>query len=159
MSINRKILALILFILSIIIASTIKKKKAKSIYKNQVFYLMIGFGVIYLIVFYLMGLYFGYYEAPAKFGLKTIFNFILPFMVIIISSEIMSNPNDYNAAILDKDPDEYCEWILKGDSWGGGIELSILSKFFQMQIGVVDIQNITIEYFGDYSNCIYLLYN
>ena len=77
----------------------------------------------------------------------------------IISSEIMSNPNEYNAAILDKEPNEYCEWIMNGDSWGGGIELSILSKFFQIQIGVVDIQHITIEYFGDYANCIYLLYN
>ena len=71
----------------------------------------------------------------------------------------MSNPNEYNSAVLDKDPEEYCNWILKGDSWGGGIELSILSKFFQIQIGVVDIQNIRIEYFGDYNNCIYLLYN
>jgi ubiquitin thioesterase OTU1 len=77
----------------------------------------------------------------------------------IISSEIKSNPTEYNAAVLDKDPEDYCNWILKGDSWGGGIELSILSKFFQVQIGVVDIQHITIEYFGDYSNCIYLLYN
>ena len=77
----------------------------------------------------------------------------------IISSEIMSNPNEYNAAVLDKEPEEYCDWILRGDSWGGGIELSILSKFFQVQIGVVDIQNITIENFGEYNKCIYLLYN
>ena len=77
----------------------------------------------------------------------------------IISSEIMSNPNDYNAAVLERDPEDYCNWILKGDSWGGGIELSILSKFFLVKIGVVDIQHITIEYFGDFSKCIYLLYN
>jgi len=90
-SINRKLMALILLTLSIVIVNTIKKKKAKSIYKNQVLYLMIGFGVIYLIIFYLMGLYFGYYEAPAKFGFKTIVNFILPFVVIIISSEVIRN--------------------------------------------------------------------
>ena len=77
----------------------------------------------------------------------------------IISSEILSNPNDYNSAILDKEPEEYCKWILKEDSWGGGIELSILSKFFQVQIGVANIQSINIDYFGEYNNCIYLLYN
>lgn len=77
----------------------------------------------------------------------------------IITSEILSNPNDYNAAVLDKDPEEYCDWISRGDSWGGGIELSILSKFFNVKIGVVDIQNITIEYFGDFNQVIYLLYN
>ena len=77
----------------------------------------------------------------------------------IISSEIMANPNEYNSAILGKEPDKYCKWIMDKETWGGGIELSILSKFFQIQIGVADIQHITIEYFGNYDRCIYLLYN
>ena len=77
----------------------------------------------------------------------------------IIANEILSNPSEYNSAILEKDPKDYCSWILKEDSWGGGIEISILSKFFQIQIRVVDIMNITIEYFGHYDKCIYLLYN
>ena len=77
----------------------------------------------------------------------------------IISSEIKSNPEEYNSAVLDKDPEEYCKWIMKKETWGGGIELSILSKFFQIQIGVADIQHITIEYFGNYNKCIYLLYD
>ena len=77
----------------------------------------------------------------------------------IITSEIMANPNDYNAAVLEKEPEEYCKWISKSETWGGGIELSILSKFFQIQIGVADIQFLTIEYFGNFDKCIYLLYN
>ena len=77
----------------------------------------------------------------------------------IISSEIMANPNKYNSAILGKEPTAYCKWILNKKTWGGGIEISILSKFFQIQIAVVDIQHITIEYFGNYNRCIYLLYN
>ena len=77
----------------------------------------------------------------------------------IITVEIMSNPDEYNSAILGKTPQEYCKWILNKETWGGGIELSILSKFFHVQIGVADIQFITIEYFGNYDKCIYLLYN
>ena len=77
----------------------------------------------------------------------------------IISSEIMANPNEYNSAILGKEPSQYCKWILNKETWGGGIEISILSKFFQIQISVVDIQYITIENFGNYNRCIYLLYN
>ena len=77
----------------------------------------------------------------------------------IITAEIRSNPEDYNAAILGKDPEEYCKWISNKETWGGGIELSILSKFFHVQIGVADIQFITIEYFGNSNKCIYLLYN
>ena len=77
----------------------------------------------------------------------------------IIVSEISSNPDQYNAAILGRPPEEYCKWILNKETWGGGIELSILSKFFNIQIGVADIQFITIEYFGNSNKCIYLLYN
>ena len=67
----------------------------------------------------------------------------------LISVEIKSNPELYNSAILEKDPLEYCEWIMRDDTWGGGIELSILSKSFQLRIAVVDIKNVTIEYFGE----------
>jgi ubiquitin thioesterase OTU1 len=78
----------------------------------------------------------------------------------IISSEILNNPIDYNEAILERPVEDYCDWILRGDSWGGGIEISILSKYFNVIIAVVDIQNITFEYFGDgFSEVIYLLYN
>ena len=77
----------------------------------------------------------------------------------IIIAEIMSNPEEYNSAILGKNPEDYCKWISNKETWGGGIEISILSKFFQVQIGVADIQFITIEYFGNYDKCIYLLYN
>ena len=77
----------------------------------------------------------------------------------IIIAEIMSNPEEYNSAILGKNPEDYCKWISNKETWGGGIEISILSKFFQVQIAVADIQFITIEYFGNYDKCIYLLYN
>ena len=43
----------------------------------------------------------------------------------IISSEILNNPIDYNEAILERPIEDYCDWILRGDSWGGGIEISI----------------------------------
>jgi ubiquitin thioesterase OTU1 len=78
----------------------------------------------------------------------------------LIAVEIVSNPDLYSQAILDKEPSEYCEWIMQNDTWGGGIELSILSKCFQVRLAVVDINNLAIEYFGeDYSNIIYLLYD
>ena len=78
----------------------------------------------------------------------------------IISMVILDNPTEYNKAVLEKDPEDYCEWIMRGDSWGGGMEIAILSKYFMLNIGVVDIKNLTIEYFGNnYSNTIYLLYD
>ena len=67
----------------------------------------------------------------------------------IVASTIESNPDVYNSAILDKEPSEYCSWIMEKETWGGGIELAILSEFFQIRIGVADITIVTIEYFGE----------
>ena len=86
---NKKLLALALIAITTIVCSFIKKKKPNSIYQRQVMWLMVGFGVIYLGIFYLMGLYFGYYKSPTTFGFKTIYNFILPFTAIVISSELL----------------------------------------------------------------------
>ncbi len=86
---NKRVLALFLAIFAIITKSLVRKKKAISFYSNQVAWLMVGFSLIYLISFYLMGIYFGYYKAPTTFGIKTVINFIIPFTVIIVSSEII----------------------------------------------------------------------
>ncbi len=67
----------------------------------------------------------------------------------LIAVEIQTNSDLYNEAILDKDPFEYCSWIMRSDTWGGGIELSILSKCFQIKIAVADVKNCTIQYFGE----------
>ena len=37
--------------------------------------------------------------------------------------------------------------------------MSILSKYFNIKIAVVDIKNIIFEYFGEFDDIIYLLYN
>ena len=37
--------------------------------------------------------------------------------------------------------------------------MSVLSKIFQIQIRIADIQHITFEYFGNYDRYVYLLYN
>lgn len=70
----------------------------------------------------------------------------------LISIEIQANPDVYTSVVLEKNPNDYCEWIMLPTTWGGGIELSILSKCFQIRIGVVDIINLTIEYFGEVIN-------
>ena len=85
--VDKRLLALLTASIAVFTKFYVKKKKSESYYSRQVNILMIGFAVIYLIVFYLMGIYFGYYKAPTTFGIKTILNYILPFSVIIVSSE------------------------------------------------------------------------
>ncbi len=67
----------------------------------------------------------------------------------LVSSEIKNNNQLYNKAVLECEPSEYCDWIMRSDTWGGGIELSILAKFFKVRFDILDIQNNTIERIGD----------
>lgn len=88
---SRIILAVLLVIYSIITFFTIKKKSLKHVDSKKVVILLIIFAIIYLIAFYVMGLYFGYYESVYKFSYWTILNYIIPIIVIIISSEFVRN--------------------------------------------------------------------
>lgn len=67
----------------------------------------------------------------------------------LISARIMSDTNLFNEAILEKKPEDYCSWIMDKNSWGGGIELSIIPSILNVKIGVVSIKDLAIEYFGE----------
>jgi len=84
-------LAIVLFLYMILCKIILKKRKSLPIYHKQVTILLVIFALIYLAAFYLMGIYFGFYEATVKFSLWSIKKYIIPLMVIIISSEIIRN--------------------------------------------------------------------
>ncbi len=80
----------------------------------------------------------------------------------IIAQVVSSNTEMYSEAFLGKSNTEYCVWILKQDSWGGAIEISILSEFYQVEIDVLDTQSIRIDRFGEskgYKNRVMLIYD
>ena len=81
------IMALILSIFAIATKYIAKKKNILSIYKNQVTLLMGGFAAIYILVFYIMGFYFGFYKATVPFSLTGILFYIIPLTIVIIASE------------------------------------------------------------------------
>lgn len=87
--ISKSVLAFILLIYVLILRKTLKKRKATSIYKKQVIYLFIAFSFIYLALFYLSGLYFGYYESSVKFSFWGITHYILPTTIIVVCSELI----------------------------------------------------------------------
>ncbi|KAH8349893.1 hypothetical protein KR084_008654 [Drosophila pseudotakahashii] len=70
----------------------------------------------------------------------------------IIAQEVAADTQSYNDAVLGKSNAEYCSWIQKADSWGGAIEVSILSNYYGIEIDVVDIQNAIINRFGEDKN-------
>ena len=70
----------------------------------------------------------------------------------IVAQAIQNAPEQYTAAVLDQEPDAYCEWIQMPDSWGGGIEMSILSQHFGVEICSVDVRTQNVTRFNENHN-------
>ncbi|KAG8236728.1 hypothetical protein J437_LFUL014224 [Ladona fulva] len=80
----------------------------------------------------------------------------------IIAASVAANPDEYSEAILGKPNAEYCEWIKRPKSWGGAIELAVLSKYYGIEIDVVDTSNCIINRFGedqDYGQRVLLIFD
>lgn len=87
--ITRQVLSMIMLVYMFIAYKFLKKRKIESINKKQVTILMLIFGLVYLAIFYLLGLYFGFVKSKVILSIWSIFRFIIPLTIIIISSEII----------------------------------------------------------------------
>ncbi|RPB21440.1 OTU-domain-containing protein [Terfezia boudieri ATCC MYA-4762] len=67
----------------------------------------------------------------------------------IVTTWIQNDPETYSAAVLGQPVDEYCQWISMESSWGGGIELAILAKFFDIEILAIDVSTLSTMRFND----------
>ncbi|KAK9561433.1 ubiquitin-specific protease otu1 [Aspergillus fumigatus] len=67
----------------------------------------------------------------------------------IVAQTIQANPDVYSEAVLEKKADDYCRWIQQENSWGGAIELSILSKHFDIEICSIDVQTLRVDRFNE----------
>lgn len=86
---TRSVIAIIMALYAVLVVWCLKKRKISSVYKKQVTFLMIVFTGIYLGIFYLLGLYFGFMKSKVVLSLWSIGRFIIPLSVIIISSEMI----------------------------------------------------------------------
>jgi len=90
--INDIYISLTLLIFTIIICVMFPKNFRKSIYKRQILIIMIGFGLIYLGAYYLLGfLSFSFYKSPVIFSLRSFLTIIIPISLTITSTEILRN--------------------------------------------------------------------
>jgi len=80
----------------------------------------------------------------------------------IIADIVAADPVAYNEAFLGQPNDEYCIWIKDESSWGGAIELSILSRYYGVEVDVIDTQTGRIDRFGqsdNYNTRVLLIYD
>jgi len=74
----------------------------------------------------------------------------------LVAQRIQAQPEFYSAAVLGKNPDAYCRWIQREASWGGGIEMAILSQEFDVEVCSINVQDLRVDRFneGKKSRCI-----
>ncbi|OTF75177.1 ubiquitin thioesterase OTU1-like protein [Euroglyphus maynei] len=80
----------------------------------------------------------------------------------LIAETVRSDPITYNEGFLGKSNNDYQNWIRNEDHWGGGIELSILSSYYEIEIVAVDTQNERFNRFGEdknYARRIFLIFD
>lgn len=98
---GRIIAAVLLLPAAVLMTFIIKKRSIYSINTRQVILLMSVIALVYLMLYYVSGLYFGFYKNPYRLTFNNFWQFALPIAVIIVSSEIM------RAVVL-----------AQGDKWG-----------------------------------------
>lgn len=84
---NKYLLVLLLGIFAIIIKFTINKPIQVDIKTKKVLKLLILLAFLYVGIYYTIGIYSGFYKAFYKFGLTTLYKYIIPISLIIIISE------------------------------------------------------------------------
>ena len=58
----------------------------------------------------------------------------------VVADAVLADPDRFSEPVLGRAPDEYAAWILLDDSWGGAIELAILSEKLGFEICAADVQ-------------------
>lgn len=81
--------AIILLFASVLVPIFVKKRSILSINKNQVLLIMTVIALVYVMVYYLTGIEFGFYSNPYRLTVNNFLTFALPIAVIVISSEIV----------------------------------------------------------------------
>lgn len=62
---------------------------------------------------------------------------------------VLSRPDMYNQETIGSPNEQYASWLSQKDSWGGAVELQILSTFYQTEIIALDLESSTMQHFGN----------
>jgi len=73
-----------------------------------------------------------------------------------------TDPENFPDVFLERPNPEYAKWILEPKTWGGAIELAILSDHYQTEIGAIDVATSHMYCYGEgksYRQRVYLVYD
>lgn len=81
--------AILLLPLAVLMPIFVKKRSILNLTKGQVLLLMAIIALLYMMLYYVSGIYFGFYKNPYRLTVSNFFKFFLPVAVIIVSTEII----------------------------------------------------------------------
>ena len=85
-----RIVAATLLLPAAILANVfIKKRNTLSINKRQILLIMAVFALVYVMLYYLSGIKFGFYTNPYRLSASNLFKFLIPITAIIFSEELI----------------------------------------------------------------------
>ncbi|CCW63271.1 unnamed protein product [Phytomonas sp. EM1] len=65
---------------------------------------------------------------------------------------VISHPEIFSKEVLGEDPYEYAAWLSRPGSWGGAVELEILSRIYETEIFALDLESSAVRKFGTGNN-------
>lgn len=86
---TKLVISLIFIPLTIAILILIKKRDILSIHKKQLILIMLLISALYLVIYYLLGIYFGFTKSIIAFSIPVLFKFIIPLTIIIFGIEML----------------------------------------------------------------------
>ena len=89
--INRFFIMIVIIFSFFLARYTIKKSKKKSIYEKQVSFLMLICSGVHIVIFYLLGLYFGFTKNKYLLTFTNFYKIIISIVLIIYFSEKLRN--------------------------------------------------------------------
>ena len=84
---TKTIIAIILLVFMILSNKFVKSDKIKGKYNKKLTKTMGIIGLVYIVMIYILGIYIGFYKATVQFSAWSVMNYIIPYIVIIISIE------------------------------------------------------------------------
>ncbi len=84
---SKIVMSIILLVFMILSNKLIKSYKLKGKYNKKVTTTMVVIGTLYIALIYVLGIYVGFYNASIKLSVWSLINYIIPYIVIIISTE------------------------------------------------------------------------
>lgn len=87
--ITRQIIAIVLLVFMVLSVKLIKNDKLNLTNSKQIIILLSAIGIIYVALLYILGVFTEFYSSPIKLSIWSILNYIIPYIVIIVSAEII----------------------------------------------------------------------